>query len=829
MISDLLATAWEHHQTGDFVQAEALYRQVVEEDPGQADALRALGGIAYRQGKQDEAIAWLRRAVIGQPSDPVLHNNLGAAYRASGRLAEAEARYRQALRLKPDFAEAYNNLGNVLAGQGRPQEALARYRLAVLTQAHYAEAHHNLAMGLLGLGELDEADVHFREALRRQPAFAEAHYGSGLVALQRNKLDEAAGQLEEALRLQPLLADAHFQLGQVLRRQGQATQALPHLFEALRLKTAAAPAPVPAPGQQERDATSPEISVETAMASDGAEALQRGLALQSEGKIDDAVALFREAARIDPDSAKAYRALGRALEGQGRLEEAVAAYLQVARIHPGGAEAYLSLGRASREQVQLDRAVAFLRESIRLRPDSSDAFAQLGLALTDQGLEEEAENAFRAALRLKPDSVLALSHLGILLEESDRAADGQTLIQRALELNPADVKVHVYYGVSLVNQGRFEEARAQFLEALRLQPSCAAAYFFLARDVKHPFAAADVRRMDDLVQRSHQSLQDRANLHFALARVYDRSGDYDRAFDHCEQGSSAKLELLKRQGNAFDSAGHVRQVDRLIATFTQEYFERVKGFGSSSELPVFIVGMPRSGTTLVEQIIASHPDVFGAGETRNVRRLLTELPVEIVTGGEYPECVAGLTREVADRLADGFLERLRMLGGEKSRVTDKLPMNFHHLGLIATLFPHARIIHCRRDPLDVGWSCYFQNFREIYFASDLRVLGEYQRQYERLMAHWAKVLPVPVLDVSYEVLVENLEREARKLVSFCGLPWDDRCLAFYEAKRVVRTSSNFQVRQPVYKGAVGYWRHYERHLGPLIESLGPDLPRQGPT
>jgi len=296
-------------------------------------------------------------------------------------------------------------------------------------------------------------------------------------------------------------------------------------------------------------------------------------------------------------------------------------------------------------------------------------------------------------------------------------------------------------------------------------------------------------------------------------------GAFEEAFRHCDQGNAYKGQLLRLQGNTFQSGAHGNFVDRLIATFGTDYFQRVQGFGSGRPLPVFIVGMPRSGTSLVEQILASHPAVVGAGEIRNLKQLVAELPTELGSPADYPECLAGLDRPVSRRLAERYLQGLRSLGKGKPRVTDKVPMNFHQLGLIATLWPRATIIHCRRDPRDVCWSCYFQNFREVYFACDLRKLGAYYRQYERLMAHWRKVLPVRILDVCYEELVENLEQLSRDLVAFCGLPWDDACLRFHQTRRIVRTSSNLQVRRPVYKSSVGYWKNYETYLGPLLEAL----------
>jgi hypothetical protein len=236
-------------------------------------------------------------------------------------------------------------------------------------------------------------------------------------------------------------------------------------------------------------------------------------------------------------------------------------------------------------------------------------------------------------------------------------------------------------------------------------------------------------------------------------------------------------------------------------------------------VPVFIVGMPRSGTSLVEQILASHPAVHGAGELRLMKHFTDALPAELGSTAEFPECLDRLDKAACHRLAEAYLGDLHRLAPDKARITDKLPLNFHNLGLIATLFPEAQIIHCRRDPRDVCWSCYFQNFREIAFACDLQMLGAYYRQYDRLMAYWKDMLPTPILDVCYEELVANLEHVSRQIVAFCGLPWDKACLDFHQTQRVVRTSSNIQVRQPLYRKSIGYWKNYEPYLGLLMKSL----------
>jgi hypothetical protein len=316
-------------------------------------------------------------------------------------------------------------------------------------------------------------------------------------------------------------------------------------------------------------------------------------------------------------------------------------------------------------------------------------------------------------------------------------------------------------------------------------------------------------------------------LHFGLANLRQRAGDYDAAFDHFRQGNAIRRGLFEKTGTAFDPAAHRRRIDWLIRTFTPEYFRQVEGVGVGDESPVFIVGMPRSGTTLVEQILSQHPQVFGAGELRDIDRLAEELTGPIMAAGGDGAALARLARQKGQDLAQRHLQRLIQLGGGAVRVLDKMPINFLHLGLIATLFPRARVLHCRRDPLDTCVSCYCQYFHALNFTWDLADLGNYYRQYERLMAHWQTTLPLRLLDVSYEELVNNQEAVSRRLVDFCGLDWDERCLAFYESRRPVHTQSTLQVRRPMYASSVGRWKRYEKHLQPLQDALTDSPPQTG--
>ena len=315
--------------------------------------------------------------------------------------------------------------------------------------------------------------------------------------------------------------------------------------------------------------------------------------------------------------------------------------------------------------------------------------------------------------------------------------------------------------------------------------------------------------------------------HGVVAAAYDDAGDYDVAFGHYKAGND-----LKKAASLYQADATSTYVDRVIATFGTEFFARMDRAGSQPELPVFIVGMPRSGTTLVEQILASHPQVHGAGELDYMRQITQALPERLApdsVGGQqtFPECAAKIDTALAERIAEEHLQHLREHSASALRITDKTPSNFLRLGLIALLFPKARIIHCQRDPLDTCLSCYFLRFGQGQaFAYDLDDLGRYYRDYARLMEHWRRVLPSPLLEVPYEALVADQEGWSRRLIAFLGLDWDDRCLAFYRSERQVKTASVWQVRQPVYASSIGRWRRYAKHLGPLFAALGIEPPKE---
>lgn len=538
------------------------------------------------------------------------------------------------------------------------------------------------------------------------------------------------------------------------------------------------------------------------------------------GKFDQADALAAQALNADPRNSELLHLRGMIAHFQGRLDQAVKFLQQALAIAPTESSYLNNLGIVLLAQGRPADAVAVLRHTIELYPNLAEAWSNLGNALNHQGAYAEAERLCREALRLRPGFADALNNLGNALAQQGRVDEAETCFREALRGNPALLDAHRNLGHILQEKGCFAEARHEYEAVLRVNPRDALTLFSLSLCKVYTTAdGAKLARIEDLLLEEQLSPLERSFLNYAAGKFCDDIGLYDKAFHHYQRAN-----ILIRP--SWDRAAHAARINRLMAAFPQGSFPPGGGTAATGPVPVFIVGMPRSGTSLVEQILASHPELHGGGELKDMEELVAWLSALPQVGIEYPECLSRLP-PLYDQMAAWYLARRRADCGSARLVSDKMPTNFLHLGLIARMFPQARIIHCRRDPLDVCLSCFFQNFaHRPSYSYDLGDLGFFYRQYERLMDHWRAVLPLPILDVSYEELVQDLEGQTRRLLEFVGLPWDDRCLRFHETRRPVQTSSSWQVRQPLYRSAVGRWKHYARHLEPLQQALaGPvELP-----
>lgn len=554
-----------------------------------------------------------------------------------------------------------------------------------------------------------------------------------------------------------------------------------------------------------------------------------GNALARLGRLDCAVAQYQRALEIQPEFAEAHNNLGHALLDLHRYEEALASCSRAADLNPGYAEAHDNLGTAQLALGKVEHALASYRRALKIEPNFAEAHSNLGNALLEQGELEAALASYRRALLINPDFAEAHNNLGNALRNLGELDAAEASYRRALKINPGFAAGHCNLAIALRLQGRTHLAQLSCRRALQIEPRSAAAFTILAEASadRGDFAAAEtlyrraiaidadsaeawaalahLRKMTHadatwLAQAQRiaaQPLPPRREipLRYAIGKYFDDVREFEPAFGNFRRAN----ELAKLRHAKFDAAGLKQTVDRIIATYDRAWMNQHKGPKVQSARPIFIVGMLRSGTTLAEQILSSHPAAFGGGEL-----------------GFWSSAAANLASSPSSLAAD-YLQVLHGLSADALRVTDKMPTNFAFLGLIHAALPNARIIHMQRNPLDTCLSIYFQHFEtQVSYANDLEDLAQYYREYRRVMQHWRSTLPGDaLLDVPYEALVEDHEAWARKMLEFVGLPWDPRCLDFQRTPRAVITASKWQVRQPVHHASVGRWRNYEKFIGPL--------------
>jgi tetratricopeptide (TPR) repeat protein len=509
--------------------------------------------------------------------------------------------------------------------------------------------------------------------------------------------------------------------------------------------------------------------------------------------------------RGSAQEAQALRARGHEALARRGFAEALECYQALANLDSRDFAAHNGLGIALAQLARYDEAEQELRRAIGLRPSNPEAHFNLAGVLQSTGRHEESESPLRRALKLKPSYIEARVGLGTTLVLLGRLGEARDTYQMALRVAPRNAQALVGLGQIEGLEGHFAEAEAAYRRALEADPNASFAWAALAWLRKMaPGDEAWVKRAEQIAE-SGLTAHDEATLRFAVGKYYDDIGDYPRAFRAYQRAN----ELHKLRARPYDREGHVRFVDDLIRVYTPEALERARDAASDSARPVFVVGMPRSGTSLVEQIIASHARAFGAGELsfwpmaahRHESTLRREL----------------LAEPQRRKLAHDYLRLLGAHSGAAERVVDKQPANADYLGPIHSVFPKARILYLRRDPIDTCLSCYFQQFPPaLDYTMDLEDLAHYYRVHRRLVSHWRSVLPADTfLEVPYAELTADPQAWTRRILEFLGLPWDERCLEFHRTPRAVTTASVWQVRQKIYRTSVERWRNYEKFLGPL--------------
>jgi tetratricopeptide (TPR) repeat protein len=710
-----------------------------------------------------------------------------------GRLDRAAQLYQQALAQDGENVEVIHRLGVLYHQQGNYRQAIEMIGRAVALRPNSAAFHANLAESFRASGDFERAIGCCRTALRLEPDYPEALCNLGAALQGLNRHAEAAEQFRETLKLRPDFCVAHNNLGVALRELGQTDEALVHFRRAVETEPAFAPAQT-----------------------------NLGQLLSARGLADEALAHCQEAVRLQPNSAAMHHNLGNVLRELGRWVDARAAYLEALRISPDLAVAHAHLGLVLQKQSELASALPWLKRAVELEPRDASFWQFLAELHADLEEQEQAIPCWQKVVALTPDAVFARLSLGWALQEEGRLSEAGEQYQAALSTSSNWPSTWIHLGGMHEELGALPEAEAAFRKAIELQPSSAIAQSRLATLLRGKLPPADLAAIEERLKDDKLEQGPRARLLYGLAHVLDGLDQFDRAGE-CSRQANALVAAITPSHRKFAASEHDRFIGTMQATFTAELFSRLKACGSDSARPVFIFGLPRSGTTLVEQILASHAEVHAAGELRYGRQSFEALSSVVNRNVGYFEAIAHLDLSAVSRLAELHLQKLHLLdGGRAERIVDKMPENYMFLGLLAILFPNATFLHCRRDLRDVAVSCWMTDFRGIRWAHDPQDMRNRFLQYRRLMSHWSEVCPAPIHHVDYEQLVSNLEPMAKNLVEACGLDWQPSCLEFYQTKRPIRTASVTQVRQPVYQRSVGRWKKYQTSLADLIAAASVD-------
>ncbi len=651
-----------------------------------------------------------------------------------------------------------------------------------------AQARFDRALSFLRNGDAQTTVDLCRSRLDEQPDDGKMRVLLGTALVRQRQFDTAERELRQVIKRWPDIPKAHRELGLALFGQGRFEEGVACYRRVVELTP-------------KRSAAHFDLSV----------------ALAKLGREDEARKALEESFRQDPrrkEMLDAFQA-----QQARKFEEARTLYQKVLRREPSNVHATRLLGAVEIELGRYRKAERRLRTAVAMDPEYFAAWTDFARALIEQEKFDEASDALERAIRLEPESAYPRALLGNMLSRAGQYEQAISEYRTALDKQPTHGGSLAGLGHALKTIGRQNEAVDTYRKCIREYPAFGEAYWSLANLKTFRFTDEELATMKKHVDSDKLLEETRVNLNYALGKAYEDRGNYDDAFFRYSRGAS-----LRRVNESYDPVETETIHDRIIETLTAEFLAANSGRGDPDPAPIFIVGLPRSGSTLLEQILASHSQVDGTHELPDLARIIRTINENRRRDGAYPEA---LLRYDANRLAElgrQYLNSTQRYRGGGPFFTDKMPNNFALIGLIHLILPNAKIVNARRHPLD---SC-MGSFKQLFykgqsFTYDLVELGEYYLQYQRLMDHWHAALPGKVLDVCYEEMVRDQERETRRLLAHCGLPWEDGCLEFYKTDRAVNTASSEQVRQPIYAGSIDAWRRFEAHLGPLIEVLEPLL------
>ncbi len=674
-----------------------------------------------------------------------------------GNLPMAESLSEQLIAQFPRDPDTIAMRAFVLHRAGRLPEAIAVLEEAVAANPNLPVFHSNLCEMYRQEKDLDKAIAHGRKAAGLAPAYPDAHNNLGIVHFERAAFDEAEACYRRAVELKPDFAEAWNNLGNLYRVRDNTDASLDAYERAITLRP---------------------TYIEALTNAGSAHLTQR--------RFDEAEALFRRASDLRPDSMEALTGIAAASHGLGNVNYALTLLSRMTTMYPGRVEPLIMMAELLQEEHKLAGALAAAEQALAISDTDPRTLSLMGRVRREMGQTADAIGWFRRAFALEPTSVELLNQIGVSHMELGEMAEARACFEQAIEIAPDSLRVYT----NLANAKRFTKGEPHYEQ-------------FLA-------AAGAIDRLSD---------HDKIGVYYALGKVHDDVGEPNKAMEAFIAGARRKRAELN-----YNKPATLYLFDRIREVFTKDALDakRASIKAADTHAPIFILGMPRSGSTLTEQIISSHSQVFGAGEIRALNQSLTEtITRDFSESVRFPEVFRFLSQSHVDAIVSGYLRDVPNWNGQTPRFTDKMLTNFFYVGLINLIMPHAKIIHIRRNPVDNCISCFTRLFREdLPYSYDFDDLADYYAKYAELMAHWRAVLPAGAFhELKYEDLVADTEGRARELLDFVGLPWEDRCLAFYETKRPVKTASISQVREPIYTRSVARWKKYGDAVQPLVDRL----------
>lgn len=702
--------------------------------------------------------------------------------------------------------------------QKKLTEKAAKKTNALNTRSLAVQDSIDISVQYLSAGDLPKAEEYCRQALQTDPDQPIALHLLGVIAHQRGNYLQAVEHLTRSISINADDAEAHFNLGNTLLVSGHHAKAAESFKKAIVLKSDFAQAhsslgnALNQLGRQEDAVASYQRA--TAIKPDYVEShFNLGVALHALGQLEAAATSFRKALSITPDDAEIHNNLGSVYYDLGNLDDAVKSCQAAIAINPDYDIAHNNLGGYLNDLGKLKEAAESYRRALAINPEFAEAHNNLGNVYSEWGNMDDALSSYQSALAIKPEYADAYNNIGNAYTTLHRLDEAIENYEKTLTINPDHAEAHYNLGLALLEQGELDEAAANFRKALTIKPGYAEAHRNLV-GIERPDVDEDVRSMEDAYKQTSSNEQDRMHLAFGLGKAFEGLHDYEKAFDYLAEGNR-----IKRGTFSYSIDEDLDFFKNTMTAFEPSLFAKYQGEGCDHELPIFILGMPRSGSTLVEQILASHPHVHGAGELDNLQQILSSC-FDINNEETYPDNIQEIGGIQLKRSGQEYIKAIKGLAPDSRFIVNKMLDNYKYIGLIKLILPNAKVIHCKRDPVDTCFSIFKNYFVGTHpYAYDLVELGQYYKLYSRLMDHWYQVIPDFIYDIEYEEMISDQAGQTKALLDYCGLEWDDACLEFYKLDRPVKTVSSAQVRKPIYADSVQLWKHYEKQLAPLLDVL----------